>query len=138
MRIIQESNEEVSQYIRERLIAYNAEQLPAEVKSKKETAAFTVRDEAGSIVGGVTCTLFWQHMHIDFLWMEETKRKEGLGAKLLAEAENFAKQKGARLIKLDSFSFQAPRFYEKHGYTVYGKLEDHPVGHTQYFLVKRL
>lgn len=138
MRIIQESNEEVSQYIRERLIAYNAEQLPAEVKSKKETAAFTVRDEAGSIVGGVTCTLFWQHMHIDFLWVEETKRKEGLGAKLLAEAENFAKQKGARLIKLDSFSFQAPRFYEKHGYTVYGKLEDHPVGHTQYYLVKRL
>ncbi|MEC0281065.1 GNAT family N-acetyltransferase [Terribacillus saccharophilus] len=138
MRIIQESNEEVSQYIRERLIAYNAEQLPAEVKSKKETAAFTVRDEAGSIVGGVTCTLFWQHMHIDFLWVEETKRKEGLGAKLLAEAENFAKQKGARLIKLDSFSFQAPRFYEKHGYTVYGKLEDHPVGHTQYFFVKRL
>lgn len=138
MRIIQESNEEVSQYIRERLIAYNAEQLPAEVKSKKETAAFTVRDEAGGIVGGVTCTLFWQHMHIDFLWVEETKRKEGLGAKLLAEAENFAKQKGARLIKLDSFSFQAPRFYEKHGYTVYGKLEDHPVGHTQYYLVKRL
>lgn len=35
MRIIQESNEEVSQYIRERLIAYNAEQLPEEVKSKK-------------------------------------------------------------------------------------------------------
>nr|WP_318540514.1 GNAT family N-acetyltransferase [Terribacillus saccharophilus] len=138
MRIIQESNEEVSQYIRERLIAYNAGLLPAEVKSKKETAAFTVRDEAGSIVGGVTCTLFWQHMHIDFLWVEETKRKEGLGAKLLAEAENFAKQKGARLIKLDSFSFQAPRFYEKHGYTVYGKLEDHPVGHTQYFFVKRL
>lgn len=138
MRIIQENNEEVSQYIRERLIAYNAEQLPEEVKSKKETAAFTVRDEAGGIVGGVTCTLFWQHMHIDFLWVEETKRKEGLGAKLLAEAENFAKQKGARLIKLDSFSFQAPRFYEKHGYTVYGKLEDHPLGHTQYYLVKRL
>lgn len=138
MRIIQENNEEVSQYIRERLIAYNAEQLPEEVKSKKETVAFTVRDEAGGIVGGVTCTLFWQHMHIDFLWVEETKRKEGLGAKLLAEAENFAKQKSARLIKLDSFSFQAPRFYEKHGYTVYGKLEDHPVGHTQYYLVKRL
>lgn len=138
MRIIQENNEEVSQYIRERLIAYNAEQLPEEVKSKKETAAFTVRDEAGGIVGGVTCTLFWQHMHIDFLWVEETKRKEGLGAKLLAEAENFAKKKGARLIKLDSFSFQAPHFYEKHGYTVYGKLEDHPVGHTQYYLVKRL
>lgn len=138
MRIIQENNEEVSKYIRERLIAYNAEQLPEEVKSKKETAAFTVRDEAGVIVGGVTCTLYWQHMHIDFLWVEETKRKEGLGAKLLAEAENFAKQKGARLIKLDSFSFQAPAFYEKYGYTVFGKLEDHPIGHTQYYLFKRL
>ncbi|PAD20578.1 GNAT family N-acetyltransferase [Terribacillus saccharophilus] len=138
MRIVQENNEEASEYIRERLIAYNAEQLPEEAKSNKETAAFTVRDEAGGIVGGVTCTLYWKHMHIDFLWVEETKRKEGLGAKLLAEAENFAKQKGARLIKLDSFSFQAPAFYEKHGYTVFGKVEDHPVGHTQYYLVKWL
>ena len=138
MRIVQENNEEVSEYIREKLIAYNAEQLPEEVKSKKVTAAFTVRDEAGVIVGGVTCTLYWQHMHIDFLWVEETKRKEGLGAKLLAEAENFAKQKGARLIKLDSFSFQAPAFYEKYGYTVFGKLEGHPIGHTQYYFVKRL
>lgn len=138
MRIIQESNEEVSDYIRKKLIAYNVEQLPEEVKTKKETAAFTVQDETGNIVGGVTCTLFWQHMHIDFLWVEESKRKQGLGAKLLAEAENLAKQKDARLIKLDSFSFQAPAFYEKHGYTVFGKLEDHPVGHTQYYLVKRL
>ncbi|MFP7479533.1 GNAT family N-acetyltransferase [Terribacillus saccharophilus] len=138
MKIIQENDAEASEYIRERLIAYNVEKLPDEAKSPKETAAFTVRDEADSIIGGITCTLFWHHMHIDFLWVEETKRKEGLGAKLLAEAENFAKQKGARLIKLDSFSFQAPAFYEKHGYTVFGKVEDHPIGHTQYYLVKRL
>lgn len=138
VNIRQESNEEAREYIRKRLITYNGEQLPEEAKSNKEIATFTVRDETGSIIGGVTCTLFWKHMHIDFLWVEETKRKEGLGTKLLAQAENFAKQKGVRLIKLDSFSFQAPAFYEKHGYTVFGKVEDHPVGHTQYYLIKRL
>ncbi|MFS0559976.1 GNAT family N-acetyltransferase [Terribacillus sp. 179-K 1B1 HS] len=107
-------------------------------RHNKETATFTVRDDTGDIIGGITCTYYWQHLHIDFLWVEKSMRKEGIGAKLLSEAENFAKQKGARLIKLDSFSFQAPAFYQKYGYKVFGKVEDHPVGCTQYYLVKKL
>ncbi|MFJ6414651.1 GNAT family N-acetyltransferase [Terribacillus saccharophilus] len=138
MKIRQESNEEAREYIREKVIAYNMEQLPEERGAKKESTAFTVRDDTGNIIGGITCTLFWQHLHIDFLWVEESKRKAGFGERLLAEAENYARQNNARLIKLDSFSFQAPAFYQKHGYTVFGKVEDHPAGHTQYYLVKKL
>lgn len=138
MRIKLESSEEAREYIRQRLIEYNVGQIPEEAKSNKETATFTVRDDTGKIIGGITCTYYWQHLYIDFLWVEESVRKEGIGAKLLAEAENFAKQKGARLIKLDSFSFQAPAFYQKYGYTVFGKVEDHPVGCTQYYLMKKL
>ncbi|SDD63984.1 Acetyltransferase (GNAT) domain-containing protein [Terribacillus halophilus] len=138
MRIKQESSEEAREYIRQRLIEYNVGQLPEEAKSNKETATFTVRDDTGDIIGGITCMYYWQHLYIDFLWVEKSMRKEGIGAKLLAEAENFAKQKGARLIKLDSFSFQAPAFYQKYGYAVFGKVEDHPVGCTQYYLMKKL
>lgn len=47
-------------------------------------------------------------------------------------------EKGCRLILLDSFSFQAPDFYKKHGYREYGVVEDHPKGHSQHFLEKRL
>ncbi len=52
--------------------------------------------------------------------------------------EDIAKEKGCRLILLDSFSFQAPEFYKKHGYREYGVVEDHPKGHSQHFLEKRL
>jgi hypothetical protein len=52
--------------------------------------------------------------------------------------EAAALEKGCRLIFLDSFSFQAPEFYKKNGFEVFGKIEDHPKGYDQYFLIKRL
>ena len=38
-----------------------------------------------------------------------------LGSLLLEEVENDAKSKGAKLIHLDTFDFQAKEFYEKQG-----------------------
>jgi hypothetical protein len=39
---------------------------------------------------------------------------------------------------LDTFSFQARPMYEKQNYKVFGTLEDHPKGHTHYFMKKTL
>jgi hypothetical protein len=39
---------------------------------------------------------------------------------------------------LDTFSFQAPGFYQKLGYRVFGELVDFPPGHTRQYLTKRL
>ena len=33
--------------------------------------------------------------------------------------------------------WQAKPFYEKHGYRVFGEIDDYPLGHTCYFLVKK-
>lgn len=52
--------------------------------------------------------------------------------------EDFAVEKGCRFIYLDTFSFQAPGFYKKNGYEIFGMLEDHPKGFNQYFLHKKL
>jgi hypothetical protein len=38
---------------------------------------------------------------------------------------------------LDTFSFQARPFYEKQGYTVFGRIENFPKGHTRFLLSKR-
>jgi hypothetical protein len=54
----------------------------------------------------------------------------------MAEAE--ARQRGAQHAYLDTFSFQAPGFYKKHGYQVFGELQDFPPGHQRYFLTKQL
>jgi ribosomal protein S18 acetylase RimI-like enzyme len=49
-----------------------------------------------------------------------------------------AAERGCRRVFLDTFSFQAPGFYQKLGYQVYGRAEDWPDGHAHLFLRKDL
>lgn len=76
--------------------------------------------------------MFWHHVHIDILWVDENFRENGYGSKLVKKVEDLAVEKGCRFIYLDTFSFQAPEFYKKNGYEVFGMLEDHPKGFNQY------
>ncbi len=39
---------------------------------------------------------------------------------------------------LDTFAFQAPRFYEKLGYKQFGELKDYPKGNKRFFYTKQL
>ena len=80
----------------------------------------------------------WNVAYIDTLCVDEAYRGKGLGAKLLAEVESAAKEKGCYLIYLDTFDFQAKEFYEKQGYAVFGVLDDCPKGHCRYYLKKAL
>lgn len=63
---------------------------------------------------------------------------EGLGTRLLALAEEEGIKRGCISAYLDSMSFQAPDFYLKRGYEIWGELEDFPVGHRRTFLQKKL
>ena len=40
-------------------------------------------------------------------------------------------------VHLDTFDFQAPGFYERMGFEVFGVVEDHPPGHRRLYLQKR-
>lgn len=97
-----------------------------------------MKNEKEEIVGGITAITFWHHVHVDFLWVSEEYRHEGYGSNLMNLIEEFAIEKECRLIKLDTFSFQAPNFYKKHGYKVIGVSKGHPKGHNHYYLEKRL
>lgn len=97
-----------------------------------------VRDRSGHIRGGLTGDIWGGWLHVSILWAEGPLRGTGLGQQLMAAAEAEAREVGARYVHLDSHSFQAPGFYEKLGYTEFGRLEDAPLGHTQHFLWKRL
>jgi GNAT superfamily N-acetyltransferase len=97
-----------------------------------------LRDEMGEIRGGVLCDLWGGWLHVRFLWVDEALQKQGYGSQLLVAAEEEGRSKGARNVFVETFSFQARPFYERHGYRVFGKLEDYPPGHHYYFLRKRL
>jgi GNAT superfamily N-acetyltransferase len=99
---------------------------------------FTLRDPDQEIVGGVIGSTYWDWFYVDLLWVREDLRGLGHGHRLLAAAEEEARQRGATNVYLDTFSFQAPDFYQQHGYHVFGELPEFPPGHTRYFMTKAL
>jgi len=90
------------------------------------------------IMGGVLAELYWKWLFIDLLWVKEELRGQGYGHELLTKVETEARNRGARNAYLDTFSFQAPEFYAKHGYHQFGELQDFPKGHQCLFLTKLL
>lgn len=97
-----------------------------------------LRREDGSIAGGLLGDLYWGWLSINILWIDESLRGQGYGEKLVKMAEEEAIRKGCRAAHLDTMSFQARPFYEKLGYTVFGQLDNLPVGHQRIFMWKKL
>ncbi|MGD2039513.1 MAG: GNAT family N-acetyltransferase [Anaerolineae bacterium] len=99
---------------------------------------FVLRAPDEEIVGGLIGATYWNWFYINLMWIREDLRGQGHGHRLLALAEEEARQRGAKYAHLDTFSFQAPGFYQQHGYQVFGELDDFPPGHQRYFLRKDL
>ena len=119
------------------LAEYNREFVPRG-KYQYETLRIFVRDADGRLAGGLLGESFWGWLHIDIFWLEEAARRQGLGSKLLAMAEEEGRRRECKYAYLDTLSFQARPFYEKQGYEVFATQEDHPLGHTRWFLKKEL
>ena len=95
-------------------------------------------DDGDEVVGGLLGGIWGGVLYVRILWVAEALRGKGHGRRLLNTAEQRAIERGCRQVFLDTFSFQAPRFYEKLGYEIYARADDWPVGHTHYFLRKAL
>jgi GNAT superfamily N-acetyltransferase len=98
-------------------------------------AAF-VRSE-GAIVAGLAGETYCGWLFIRYLWVSEDLRGRGVGRELMAQAEARARDRGCHSAWLDTFSFQAPGFYQKLGYEEFGRL-DYPPHHQRHFLRKQL
>ena len=129
-----EPTPEQVQYLEDRIYEFNS---GATGITGGEWLAIFVKDE-GRIVAGI-CGSTWDGcLEIRQFWVEEARRKEGLGTRLLRTAEQEARRKGCRQILLMTFTFQAPAFYARHGFEVIAVVDDHPRGHKNLLLRKRL
>lgn len=99
--------------------------------------AVLVRDEAGVVVGGLTGRTTAAWLYVELFWLPEALRGTGLGTRVMAMAEAEAVQRGCIGAHLDTYDYQAPGFYQKLGYEVFGSIEDHPPGHTRFWMRKR-
>jgi GNAT superfamily N-acetyltransferase len=97
-----------------------------------------LRGAGDELLGAVLGQVWGTWLRVDMVWIVELLRGQGYGRALLQAAEAYGIERGAVHARLDTFSFHAPGFYLKLGYTVFATLEDYPPGHTLYLLRKRL
>ena len=121
--------------VRAGLEAYNRQHAPADAFAP---LTLFVRDAQGTVVGGLLGGTYWSWLYVEILWLSDAIRGQGYGSRLLAEAERIARERGCIAAQLDTMSWQALDFYERHGYTVFGMLDNFPPGQRKYFLYKPL
>jgi GNAT superfamily N-acetyltransferase len=121
--------------LRKELVKHNVGH--STIAQSTDMAVF-VRDSDGKLVGGVTGNLWGAVLEIDFLWLHADLRGQGLGAQILSRLEDEARARGGSLAFLNTFSFQAPAFYQKLGYQIMDSINGYPDGVKKYFLKKSL
>jgi GNAT superfamily N-acetyltransferase len=97
----------------------------------KDRLNWLVGAEGNSFTAILTADVYWDWMHIDELWVEESHRGQGIGKTLMQKAEEYAIAKTLSGLWLWTQSWQAPKFYEKLGYAEFTRFEDLPKGHTR-------
>lgn len=120
--------------IGEGLSAFNASAVGP---SERKTLAIVIRDDGG-VGGGLSGYTAWGWLYVQWLWLAETHRGQGLARRLLDMAEAEATARGCHGAHIDTFNPQALRVYQQAGYAVFGALPDFPLGRTRSFLFKRL
>lgn len=136
--ITKDWNEEYTKVVCDGLIKYNRKNARPLDEQWSEIINLILKTKDNKVVGGIMCNMFMYSLYIDVLWIDEKCRGNDFGSKLITEAENIAKEKGCILADTCTFSYQAPDFYVKCGYEIYGILEGYPDGIKKYHLKKVL
>ena len=130
---------EDAEALSEGIVAFNETSVPDLEKVEGEVKFFVLaKDDTGALQGGIRASCYWNTLHIELVWLDEAARGSGLGAKLMAEAEDFARANGCEKALVETTSWQARPFYEKLGYSLMATLPGRPKGHASHYLAKSL
>jgi GNAT superfamily N-acetyltransferase len=121
--------------LRDRMYEYNARRTG--YRNGQILCCF-LRDESGRLVAGLDGFTWGGYARIEYVWVDETLRGQGLGRRLLAAAEREAAARGCETVVVDTHEFQAPELYPKLGYELVGTTHDTPLGYRQFLYQKQL
>ena len=132
---LENTESQKSQIIGDLIRSYN--------RSKREVAEseplnLYVEDEHGEIMAGLVAETFGNWLEIEYLFVKEDLRGQGIGSQLLQRAESEAKKRNCRFAFVNTYQFQAPAFYQKHGYKEVFTLKDYPCTGQRHYYQKDL
>ena len=135
--VIKESNNDEAELVIDKLVNYNLSKVPNTQEELFMWINRVIKNNNNEIISGINSKMYcWNCLYIDSLYVDDKYRNNGLGRKLLEEIEIIAKEKGCKLIHLDTFDFQAKDFYLKQGYEIFGILDECPENHKRYYMKK--
>ena len=112
-------------------------------RSKREAAEseplnIYVEDDSGELMAGLVAETFGNWLEVEYLFVKEELRGQGIGSQLLYQAESEAKKRNCRFAFVNTYQFQAPAFYQKHGYQEVFTLKDYPCTGQRHYYQKDL
>ena len=124
-----------SQVIRDLIRSYNRSKREA---AESEPLNLYVEDDSGELMAGLVAETFGNWLEIEYLFVKEDLRGQGIGSQLLQQAESEAKKRNCRSVFVNTYQFQAPTFYEKQGYKEVFTLRDYPYAGQRHYYQKDL
>jgi len=101
------------------------------------TLAILLKDATtDQVIGGLWARSLWGSSFIDIMFVPEMLRRRGIGTSLLRQAEQEAIRRGCRDIWTETYAFQARPFYEKLGFTIFGRIDGPAPIFPRFFLKK--
>lgn len=106
--------------------------------SKSEPLNIYVEDQQGNLIAGIVAETFGNWLEIEYLYVQEDFRGQGLGSNILNRAEKEARERKCKYSFVNTYQFQAPNFYKKHGYEEVFALKEYPYTGERYYYTKAL
>jgi GNAT superfamily N-acetyltransferase len=122
--------------VQDGLADYNA--LKAGYRDWRKLAALLRDPDTGETLGGMIGRTSYGLLFIDLVYLPETMRGQDIGSRLLQMMEQEGASRGCRSAFLLTITYQAPGFYERHGWTEFGRIACDPAGTARVFMTKTL
>ncbi|AOF00437.1 MULTISPECIES: GNAT family N-acetyltransferase [Serratia] len=105
----------------------------------RQPLAVVIKDpDSGEVLGGITGRSSLGLLFLELFYLPEALRGAGVGSELLRRFEQEGRRRGCLSAVLYTISFQAPGFYQRHGWRRMGEVPCLPPGTSRVFMTKTL
>lgn len=132
---LEDTESKKAQKIGELVRSYNRSKRKA---AESEPLNLYVEDDSGELLAGLVAEIFGNWLEIEYLFVKEELRGQGIGSQLLQQVESEAKKRNCRYVFVNTYQFQAPAFYQKYGYQEVFTLKDYPCTGQRHYYQKDL